>query len=234
MTSDTSPTLLERLRAASDALAWEEFADRYWRFIFWLAKRRGCSDHTAEEIVQEVMLAVFNKGRAFRYDPARGRFRDWLDRVVRNQVIKRRQRASERIQAKGGEFSDGFVEPEAKDAGPDEACEAAFEEAMLLVLMETVRREVEPSTYQAFELSVLQRRSGREVARITGLSRNAVYKAGKRVLERLQQLGAPYRLDGRLTERLKKAIELRPKARIERSVTEKIENTRQATRESAR
>jgi DNA-directed RNA polymerase specialized sigma24 family protein len=65
MTSNTSQTLLERLRDGLDPLAWEEFADRYWRLIFAMAKVRGCSDHTAEEIVQEVMLAVFNEGQVF-------------------------------------------------------------------------------------------------------------------------------------------------------------------------
>ena len=33
---------------------------------------------------------------------------------------------------------------------------------------------------------------------MTGLTRNAVYKASKRVLQRLMELGAPYREEGRL------------------------------------
>ena len=233
-TSDTSPTLLERLRDGQDALAWDEFYERYWRLIFWLAQHRGCSDHTAEEIVQEVMLAVFNRGQVFRYEPGRGRFRDWLATVVRNQVIKLRQRASERVRARGGDSNQGLGEPEADDAQPDEACETAFERALLLVLVEAVRRQVEPSTYQAFELLVLQKRSGREAARITGLRRNAVYQARKRVFERLRQLGAPYRADGSLDEQLRRAMELRTDARIDRSVTERIENTMRAAGEPNR
>ena len=72
MNSNTRVTLLERLRDGSDALAWDEFFDRYWRLIFASAKRRGCSEHTAEEIVQDVMLAVFENKHVFRYDPAQG------------------------------------------------------------------------------------------------------------------------------------------------------------------
>ena len=83
MSSTTRPTLLKRLGDGADPLAWDEFFDRYWRLIYAFARRRGCSDHTAEEVVQEVMLAVFQQQDVFSYDPARGRFRDWLGAVVR-------------------------------------------------------------------------------------------------------------------------------------------------------
>ena len=63
------------------------------------------------------------------------------------------------------------------------------------------------------------------MAKITGLRRNAVYAARLRVLRRLQELGAVYRDDGRLTARLKNALALRPGAAIERSVVTRIEET---------
>ena len=71
-------------------MAWDEFWTRYWRAVFNFAKCRGCSEHTAEEVVQDVMLSVFEKRHVFRYDPSKGRFRDWLGGVVRNLVSKRR------------------------------------------------------------------------------------------------------------------------------------------------
>ena len=61
MSGKTRATLLERLHEGSDPLAWEEFYQRYWPLVYASAKRRGCSDHTAEEIVQEVMLTVFEQ-----------------------------------------------------------------------------------------------------------------------------------------------------------------------------
>jgi hypothetical protein len=45
MDNKTNLTLLERLRQGTDALAWQEFSDHYWRLIFAFAKHRGCSDH---------------------------------------------------------------------------------------------------------------------------------------------------------------------------------------------
>ena len=231
MTSQTSATLLERLRDGSDPLAWGEFSDRYWRFIFALAKYHRSSDETAEDIVQEVMLAVFEKQHVFRYDRSRGRFRDWLRAVVRNQVIKRRQRASERVRARGGDPDRGPDEPQAPDVQPEAAWETAFERTALLALLDLVRREVSPPTFQAFELLEFHGRRGAEVAKITGLSRNAVYLARKRVRRRLRQLGASYRDDGQLTEQLKQALASRPSPRVQRSVTERIENTRLSRQE---
>ena len=57
--STTQVTLLERLRDGSAILPWEEFFQRYGRAIYALARSRGCSEHTADEVVQEVMLAIF-------------------------------------------------------------------------------------------------------------------------------------------------------------------------------
>ena len=95
MAENTRATLLERLRDGADALAWDEFFARYWPTIYGFARHRGCSLHTAEEVVQDVMLKVFQQRDIFHYDPSRGRFRDWLATVVRNQVFERRRRPTE-------------------------------------------------------------------------------------------------------------------------------------------
>ncbi len=223
--SKTQVTLLRRLRDGSDPLAWEEFFGRYWSLIYGFARRRGCSDHTAEEIVQDVMLKVFEQKDLFDYDPARGRFRDWLGTLVRNQVAQRRRGPSERVRAPGGDSEIDPLEPEARQPGPHALWEAAFEEALLLVLLDVVRREMNPRAYLAFELYTLHDLPGGKVAKYTGLSRNGVYRAHKRALKRLRELGAPYRKDGQLGERIKQAIRARPRAAVQRSLSGRIEKT---------
>jgi RNA polymerase sigma-70 factor (ECF subfamily) len=222
----TRATLLERLRDAADTLAWDEFFHRYWRLIFALAKGRGCSDHTSEEIVQEVMVAVFDQRDVFQYDPARGRFRDWLSTVVRNKIAGIRRRPGEQVRKRETAW-DGDPPATAwkarpttssDDGTPDAACEAAFEQALLATLLDIVRREVHPRTYQAFELFVLGELSGGEVARITGLSRNAVYQARKNVIRRLVELGAAYRGEEAMRPDLQAALRSRPSAAVERSI----------------
>lgn len=75
---------------------------------------------------------------------------------------------------------------------PAEAFEAAFDaewrKVAAEVAMETVRREFEPSTFQAFDLCTHKGMKPRDVASLLGLSRNAVYLAKGRVLARLKEL----------------------------------------------
>ena len=222
--STTQATLLERLRDGSAVLAWEEFFQRYGRAVYALARSRGCSEHTAEEVVQEVMLAIFEQREVFEYDPSRGRLRDWLAAVVRNVVATRRRRPSERVRGAGGD-RERAIDPEAADPSPDAGLEAAFEQAMLTVLLGVVRQDIEPETYQAFELVTLHELAGREAAEITGLSRNAVYLARRRVLRRLRDLGAPYVEDGRLEDRVKEALASLPDDAAHAAMSVRIERT---------
>jgi RNA polymerase sigma factor (sigma-70 family) len=228
MVSNTRATLLERLRDGADALAWDEFFSYYWPTIYGFARLRGCSDHTAEEIVQDVMLKVFQQRDVYQYDPDRGRFRDWLGTVVRNDVAAHRRRPANRVRGAGGDSDVPALDTADDQQDADAAWETAFENSLLLALLSAVRREMSPRTYLAFELVGLEGISGNQAARMTGLSRNAVYKAHKRVLERLVELGAPYRQDGRLTRRLKEALAEMPPPTVHRSLTERIQKTMQS------
>jgi RNA polymerase sigma factor (sigma-70 family) len=221
--SKTRATLLARLQDASDALAWDEFFQRYWRLIYAYARRCNCSEHTAEEIVQDVMLRVFRQKDVFCYDPARGRFRDWLSAVVRNRVAELRRRPSERVRAVGGDSDINHIEPQADVAQPEAIWENAFEEALLLLLLDVVRREMSPRAYLAFELFTLQEMPGAKVAKHTGLTRNGVYRAHKRAIQRLRELGAEYREEGQLSQRIKQALRSRPRPAIEQSLTTRVE-----------
>jgi RNA polymerase sigma factor (sigma-70 family) len=231
MNSPTRPTLLKHLRDGADPLAWDEFFGRYGRLIYGYARRRGCSDDTAEEIVQEVMLKVYQQKDIFHYDPERGRFRDWLGALIRNEVAAYRRRPSQRTRAAGGSSGGAWAEVESDDPPPDAPWEAAFENSLMLILLDVVRREMNPRDYLAFELLTLGDVPGAEAARLTGLTRNAAYKARQRALQRLRELGQSYGADGRLTERVKEALRSLPRAAAERSLSTRIRQTMQSREE---
>ena len=225
MKSNTSVTLLHRLRDGTDPLAWDEFFARYWPLVYALARHRGCSEHTSEEIVQDVVLKVFERRDVFRYDSSRGRFRDWLSTLVRNQVIDYQRRACQRVRGAGGQEDLNLAEAMVDEPGPEAAWENAFEEGLLMAMLGVLRREMNPRAYLAFELFALREVPCVEVAGITGLTRNVVYKTRKKALRRLRELAGSYQEDGRLQERIKQALATRPRAAVMRSMTARVEKT---------
>ncbi|MEN6493942.1 MAG: hypothetical protein ABFD16_06590, partial [Thermoguttaceae bacterium] len=88
-----------------------------------------------------------------------------------------------------------------------------------------------PRDYLAFELLTLGQLPGAEVAKITGLTRNAAYKARKRALDRLSELGQSYRDAGQLDDRVRQALRSLPSAAVQRSLTTRIEQTMRSREE---
>jgi RNA polymerase sigma factor (sigma-70 family) len=174
-----------------------------------------------------VMLKVFQQRDVYQYDPARGRFRDWLGTVVRNKIAEHRRRPANRLRGAGGDSDNCALEQAADEPGPDAVWEAAFENSLLLTLLDAVRRETDARTYLAFELLSFEGMSGVQAARITGLSRNAVYKARKRVLERLTELGARHGSRQQLAEQLGAVQQQRLPADVQHALTARIQMTMQ-------
>jgi RNA polymerase sigma-70 factor (ECF subfamily) len=225
MDSNTRPTLLESLREGTDPQAWEEFFDRYWPLIYGYAKHGGCSDHTAEDIVQDVLTTVFREQGVFCYDPQRGRFRNWLGAIVRNKIAEHRRRPSQRIRPRGGDSQTAKAWHSADGDSPEAAWEAAFEKNLLIALLDVLRSEMAPQRFQAFELFVFSDLSASEVAKITGLTRHGVYNSRRAAFKRLEELGQPYRERGELTNRIKEAIESSPDASVERTLTFRLQES---------
>src|SRR5262245_42123731 len=82
----TRPSLVLRLRDASDAAAWAQFVEIYTPLIFAFCRGRGLSEPDAADVSQEVLKAVAGAIPRFQYDPDRSTFRNWLFTVVRSKL----------------------------------------------------------------------------------------------------------------------------------------------------
>jgi RNA polymerase sigma-70 factor (ECF subfamily) len=97
----TRPTLLQRIRRDDDRASWDEFYAVYYEFLCRYATKQGVPPHEVPDIVQEVFSKLYRARQRFEYDPQRARFRTWLLRVARNQVIDwRRSRSRRREQCR--------------------------------------------------------------------------------------------------------------------------------------
>jgi RNA polymerase sigma-70 factor (ECF subfamily) len=184
----TRPSLLARIKDTGDRQAWAEFVDIYAPLIYGYALKHGLQDADAADLTQEVLRAVARSAARLNYDPTRGTFRGWLFRVVRNELA---DFGAARRRHRPGSGDTAVKRRLEEEPAPSEdevaAWEREYERQLFALACEQVRRDFQESTWQAFWLTAIMGKSGKEVAGVLGLTTAAVYLAKRRVTERLRQ-----------------------------------------------
>jgi len=180
----TRPSLLLRIRDTQDRRAWTEFVEIYAPLIHGYARKHGLQSADAADLTQEVLRCVAGAAGRLEYDPGRGSFRGWLFTIVRNRLRnflagQRRHRLED-----GGRPLEEWPAPE-EDASA--LWDREYEQRLFVWAAAEVRRECQPETWRAFWLTAVEAKSGKEAARILGISQAAVYLAKRRVLTRLKE-----------------------------------------------
>ena len=191
---DTRVSLLIRLRQEpTDQRAWDEFAQRYGGLIGAWCRQWGLQAADADDVSQNVLLKLANHLRSFAYDPGR-RFRGFLRTVTHNAC--KDYLASTRRGAAAGDV-EVYAVLDSAVARDDLAArlEEAFDLERLEMAQASVRKRVEPHTWEAFQLSAAEGLSGVEVAGRLGLKVATVFKAKSKVQKMLRdeiaRLGEP-------------------------------------------
>ena len=185
---ETRPSLLARLRGPIDQEAWREFAALYQPLIQRIAMQLGLQHADAQEVAQEVLLAVAGAIERFEHDPSRASFRTWLFRIARNvslNVLKQRQRGPRGCG--GSAMLDVLHDHPAEDFSSrwfdDELRREQFRWAA-----EHIRSEFRESTWLAFWKTCVDGADIDGIAAQLGISRGAIYVARSRVMARLKQI----------------------------------------------
>lgn len=182
-TAPTRPTLLSRVRDPSDEAAWREFDEQYGDLILRYARRRGLQVASAEDVRQLVLLGLSRSLRGFRYDPGRGRFRDYLGRVIRNAVNKYVSCPTAGIDRL---LKDGFDRPaDPPNDGSDETWECEWMEHHFRRAMRKAERAFEPKCLDVFR-HLLAGEPTEQVAASFGMTSAAVHKVKQRVRDHLR------------------------------------------------
>lgn len=187
----TTSTVLERLQRFDDADAWAKFADRFRAPIERFARKQGLSEADSEDVAQETLLGFAKAYRENSYDRTKGRLSTWLFGIAWRRVDHVR-RKSERafVERTAADDATAFWAGVPDDAEASRVWDAAWEQALLERCVLRVKAEVQPATFRAFELLVLEKRSVKEVVAELGITRNAVYIAKHRVATRIRELVA--------------------------------------------
>lgn len=182
----TRPSLLRRLSAGGKNEDWEVFYDQYRRVILSFCRGQGLDENDAKDVLQETALLLMRKIPSFRYDPVKGKFRNWLLKLVAGKVGDARKRARRAGRTEGIDEHEPFL---ADPAGEEPS--AGADRVWRLALMEEAFRRMEkdpktsPDTLRVFEEHVLHGASVAEVADRFDIEQNAVYQIKSRILKRL-------------------------------------------------
>jgi len=186
--SSTSSSLLQRV-LAQEPDAWHRLSELYGPVVLQWARQMKLREHDAADVVQEVFQAVAVHIGQFRRQRPEDSFRGWLWTITRNKVRDHFRRLATRQEAVGG--SEAFVRLEQiPDAPPDSVSTSALPPTAASVVrrvLELIRDEFEPHTWEAFWRLAVDGQSADEIARDLSLSKPAVRQAKYRVLRRLRQ-----------------------------------------------
>lgn len=178
-TPTTSETLLKALADHPDSSRAEEFARLYepvlQRYVAQSrAFHRPIQPADRDDLVQETFLAVYAALPGFRYDRARGRFRDYLRRCVRNAILRFQRR---------GPVSSAPCPEDIPQPVPDATGEILVQ-IWTLALARVFRHiAFAPNTKAIFRRAVLENAPVAEVVREFEVKPGTIRQIRKRVLD---------------------------------------------------
>jgi len=189
----TRHSLILRLPDRTDVAAWDEFVAIYEPLVYRLARQRGFQHADAQEIVQEVLLAVSGAVERWVPDASRGRFRDWLFRIARNLMINHLTRTRYRTLATGDSAMAHAIENQCQSPAADDAwIDLEYRREVFRWAAEQARAEVRPTTWSAFWRTSVEGTPIAEVADDLAMTVGAVYIARSRVMARLREISRSF------------------------------------------
>jgi len=186
--SETSLSLLNRLRLQPDADSWRRLVDLYTPLIQGWLRRYAVTPADADDLTQEVMTVLVRELPQFKHNQQRGAFRNWLRTITVNRLrVSWRARQARPVATGHEDFLKMLDELEDPTSGLSRVWDQQHDQHVARRLMELVEPQFEARTWQAFRRVVVDGEKAALVAAELKLSVNAVLLAKSRVLSRLRQ-----------------------------------------------
>jgi RNA polymerase sigma-70 factor (ECF subfamily) len=189
--SRTRKTLIKRLsQTNSDTKSWGEFYDLYCKLVYSVALKAGLSPTDSEDVVQETFLKVSKHIGKFEYDSRKGRFRNWLCLIAKQQVANHYRKTKNLPELPGfwNEDPDG---PHTEVPDPTNNWELLWDEEdrkhTLHLALTRLKDKVKPKPYQIFLAHCIKGMTVKETSELLEVSANEVYLAKSRVMPLFEQ-----------------------------------------------
>lgn len=184
---ETNESLILRVKDPADAASWSDFLAIYRPVVVRMACARGLQHADADDLAQQVFLAVARAIEDWEPDALQPPFRVWLSRITRNAIVNALTR--KKPDTAGGSTSvQGLLLelPDRDEETTHQLLEESRREAMRWAADE-IRSEFTEVTWAMFWLTSIDGESVAEVARLQNKTPGAVYMARFRVMQRLKE-----------------------------------------------
>src|SRR5262249_38370695 len=147
-----------------------EFFDTYSKLLFRVATKSGLQNADAEDLVQDVIVAVKDAMPDFNYDPALGSFKGWLLTIARRRIIdhvRKQQREPQRDYHPTTETARTPTVhriPDPKGNDFDRLWNEEWEKSIFEAALQRVKQRLSEREFQIFDCYALQQWPVKEVA----------------------------------------------------------------------
>ncbi len=201
----TKKTMLQRMQNC-DEISWEEFYRIYWPLVLDIGRKLGMTQDSCADLMQEIMIDLFNGEPLLRYDPAKGKFRTYFGVLVRHkaaEMLRKSARFSSvsapdtgLISPSSNRFPTSLIGDDHDENNPfQKLFDEEYRKCLLSAAMNELRNTVEPKTYAIFEMVVIQERPQKEVARCLGINRATIDVYCSRCRKTLRKIVSEIRVE---------------------------------------
>ena len=178
MAYTTRKTLLQGVLNGNEN-SWEQFLEFYKPLIRLCGHDYELTDEEIKDLQQEVLIEVHNANVIGKFNPNRGRFRDYFRTIIRRKAFHlRKQRLRIIEQLPPGENKTELEVAAAKE----------WQELLLKTATEELKERVNTTSFMAFDLNVNQNLPAPQVAAMLQITLNQVYLAKGRCSKLLAEI----------------------------------------------
>ena len=182
--NSVASSILERAKLG-DQDAFQSISKLYSGLVYYWCREQGLKPEDAEDVGQQVFVAVSRNLKTFRRERAEDSFRAWLRIITKAKIADHYRKTMNREVSIGGE--EQWKDLAASEQNDEENAEDIRRDTAMLYqrAMRFIQGEFAEKNVTAFLMLVVDGLSAKDVSEKLSMSVNEVYLAKSRILKRL-------------------------------------------------
>ena len=185
---ETRESLIIQVKDPENRAAWEQFVSVYRPVIVRTALARGMQAADAQDLAQQVLMAVASAVGDWERRDESTHFRHWLRCVTRNAIVNALSRGPKDRASGGSSIQELMAGQPQSDPVTESLIDWEYRRELYQLAAKIVQRDVQVDTWRAFELTVIEGMSNQAAAKELGKSLGTIYTARCRIMQRLRDL----------------------------------------------